>query len=82
MVARLQASPAEYLDIKIEGSNDLVYWVTLRDTTTQTASDINIRRTPCSCRYFRVSVDCTTMSDVAIMGFDFEYYIRFLHRLR
>ena len=82
MVTRLQASPAEYLDIKIEGSNDLVHWVTLRDTTTQTASDINIRRTPCSCRYFRVSVDCTTMSDVAIMGFDFEYYMRFLHRMR
>lgn len=82
MVARLQASTAVYLDIKIEGSNDLVHWATLRDTTTQTASDINIRRTPCSCRYFRVSVDCTTMSDVAIMGFDFEYYMRFLHRLR
>jgi hypothetical protein len=82
MVTRLQASTAEYLDIKIEGSNDLVNWATLRDTTTQTASDINIRRTPCSCRYFRVSINCTTKSDVAIMGFDFEYYHRFLHRLR
>lgn len=82
MVTRLQASPAEYLDIKIEGSNDLVHWATLRDTTTQTASDVNIRRTPCSCRYFRVSINCTTMSDVAIMGFDFEYYMRFLHRMR
>lgn len=82
MVTRLQASPAEYLDIKIEGSNDLVHWATLRDTTTQTASDVNIRRTPCSCRYFRVSIDCDTVSDVAVMGFDFEYYMRFLHRMR
>ena len=82
MVARLQASPADYIDVKIEGSNDLVNWVTLRDTTTQTAHDVLIRRTPCSCRYFRVSVDCTTRIDIAIMGFDFEYYLRFLHRLR
>lgn len=82
LVARLQADPAIEVNVQLQASNDLVTWVTCREVARDTQYDVNIRRTPFSARYFRVSLECTTNGDVSIMGFDFEYYMRFLHRMR
>ena len=70
------------MTIRIEASNDLDNWVTCREVTTSTKNDLVIRRTPFSARYFRISIDCHVPEDIAINGFDVEYYLRFIHRMR
>lgn len=82
LVARLQANPPTEVHIELQASNDLVNWMPCREITSVAQRDLNIRRTPYSARYFRIALECTSNGDLAIMGFDFEYYMRFLHRMR
>lgn len=83
LIPRIEVDAAQPLRITIEASSDLVSWVTLRDISTLTSNHtLTIRRTTCSARYFRIVLEVDVTHNFALSGFDMEYYLRFLHRLR
>lgn len=83
LIPRIEVDAAQPLRITIEASSDLVSWVTLREISTLTSNHtLTIRRTSCSARYFRISLEVDVTHNFALSGFDMEYYLRFLHRLR
>ena len=83
LIPRIEVDAAQPLRITIEASSDLVSWVTLREISTLTSNHtLTIRRTSCSARYFRIAMEVDVTHNFALSGFDMEYYLRFLHRLR
>lgn len=83
LIPRIEVNAAQPLRITIEASSDLVSWVTLREISTLTSNHtLTIRRTSCSARYFRIALEVDVTHNFALSGFDMEYYLRFLHRLR
>lgn len=83
LIPRIEVDAAQPLRITIEASSDLVSWVTLREISTLTSNHtLTIRRTSCSARYFRIAMEVNVTHNFALSGFDMEYYLRFLHRLR
>ena len=83
LIPRIEVDAAQPLRITIEASSDLVSWVTLRYIYTLTNNcTLTIRRTTCSARYFRIVLEVDATHNFALSGFDMEYYLRFLHRLR
>lgn len=83
LIPRIEADAAQPLLIKLEASADLVSWITLRESSALTSNHtLTIRRTPCSARYFRIVLEVDVTSNFALSGFDTEYYLRFLHKLR
>lgn len=83
LIPRIEVDAAQPLRITIEASSDLVSWVTLREISTLTSNHtLTIRRTSCSARYFRITMEVDVTHNFALSGFDMEYYLRFLHRLR
>lgn len=83
LIPRIEVDAAQPLHITIEASSDLVSWVTLRDISTLTSNHtLTIRRTSCSARYFRIVLEVNVTHNFALSGFNMEYYLRFLHRLR
>lgn len=83
LIPRIEVDAVQPLRITIEASSDLVSWVTLREISTLTSNHtLTIRRTSCSARYFRISLEVDVTHNFALSGFDMEYYLRFLRRLR
>ena len=81
-IARLVASGSYSTTITLEGSVDLKTWITLREVTASADRDISVRRTPSSFRYLRATLSVVVPEDFELSGYDLEYYLRFLHRLR
>lgn len=82
VVARI-ASPDCYAHLRIDGSNDCDRWMHLRDEWCNVRDmDARLRRTPCSCKFFRFTLHLTANEPLTVTGIDTEYYIRFVKKLR
>ena len=86
IIVRFECTAPQTLNIKIEGSTTAdgtpESWITLREGTATTNKDIVIRRTPCSVKYLRFSLEGTATADIRILAFELEYYLRMRHRMR
>ena len=82
LVARV-ASRDTYAHLHIDGSNDCARWLHLRDEWCNVRDmDMRLRRTPCSCKYFRFTLHLTANEPLAVTGIDTEFYPRFVGKLR
>lgn len=82
VVARLQSEDC-FVHLILEGSNDCRRWTILRDEWHNTqATDMRLRRTPSSHKYFRILLHLTANEPLALTGLDVEYYPRFRGKLR
>ena len=78
LAARMRWGDRRRFVLSIEGSDDGIHWTALRSEP-----DLPyIRRTPSSFRYHRVRLSGSGGDYLAVSRFDFEYYARFVHRLR
>lgn len=82
LVARV-ASRDTYAHLHIDGSNDCARWLHLRDEWCNVRDmDMRLRRTPCSCKYFRFTLHLTANEPLAVTGIDTEFYPRFVGKFR
>lgn len=83
MIVRFECDTEQTLDVKVEGSIDTQNWGELRKIKgVQTNKDILIRRTPCSVKYLRFTIEGNVTDDIRILAFELEYYERMRHRMR
>lgn len=72
-----------FVHIIVEGSNDCNTWSILRDVWCHVQDmDARLRRTPTSCKFFRLRLHLTANYRLSITGVDIEFYPRFVRRLR
>ncbi|MBR2032736.1 MAG: hypothetical protein IKA04_11095 [Alistipes sp.] len=83
IIVRFECATEQTLLIDIEGSVDTQHWQTLRELkNVKTNKDIIIRRTPCSVKYLRFTIEGNVTDDIRILAFEVEYYNRMRHRMR
>ena len=82
IIVRFESDVEQELNIFVEGSVDTRSWGVLREMKVVTNKDIEIRRTPCSVKYLRFSIQGRVSSDIRILAFELEYYERMRHRMR
>ena len=78
LAARMRWGQGSRFSLFIDGSDDAMQWVPLRNESNQPS----IRRTPSSFRYHRVQLTGSVADYLAITHFDVEFYNRFVHKLR
>ena len=78
-----ETTPATAVTVEVLGSADLKNWMVLREATKEiTEQSFIIRRTPASCRYFKIRISAEVSGDIAIDSIDLEYYYRFVRKMR
>lgn len=78
LAARMRWGDRRRFVLSLEGSDDGIHWAVLRSEP-----DLPyIRRTPSSFRYHRVRLSGSGGDYLAVSRFDFEYLVKFVHRLR
>lgn len=85
LIVRFESDEPQDIEVEILGSVDGVKWFDepLRRVPAKTNTDVLIRRTPCSVKYLKFVVKCSNLSsNIRIIGFDTEHYLRFSRRLR
>ena len=83
IIVRFECDTEQTLNVKVEGSIDTQNWGDLRKLEgVQTNKDILIRRTPCSVKYLRFTIEGNVTDDIRILAFEVEYYERMRHRMR
>lgn len=83
IIVRFECDTGQTLNVKVEGSIDTQNWGELRKIEgVQTNTDILIRRTPCSVKYLRFTIEGNVTDDIRILAFEVEYYNRMRHRMR
>jgi len=82
IIVRFECKTNQTLNVKVEGSIDTQNWGELRNIQTTTNKDILIRRTPCSVKYLRFTIEGNVTDDIRILAFELEYYERMRHRMR
>ena len=83
IIVRFECNTEQTLNVEVEGSVDTKNWMTLRKLReVKTNKDILIRRTPCSVKYLRFTIDGNVTDDIRILAFEVEYYNRMRHRMR
>lgn len=83
IIVRFECPTEQTLNVKVEGSIDTQNWGDLRKLEgVQTNKDILIRRTPCSVKYLRFTIESNVTDDIRILAFELEYYERMRHRMR
>ena len=83
IIVRFECPTNQTLNVKVEGSIDTQNWGDLRKLEgVQTNKDILIRRTPCSVKYLRFTIEGNVTDDIRILAFEIEYYERMRHRMR
>lgn len=82
IIVRFECPTNQTLNVKVEGSIDTQNWGELRNIQTTTNKDILIRRTPCSVKYLRITIEGNVTDDIRILAFELEYYERMRHRMR
>ena len=83
IIVRFECDTEQTLNVEVEGSIDTKNWMSLRKLEgVQTNKDILIRRTPCSVKYLRFTIDGNVTDDIRILAFEVEYYERMRHRMR
>lgn len=82
IIVRFECATDQALNVKVEGSIDTQNWGELRNIQTTTNKDILIRRTPCSVKYLRFTIEGNVTDDIRILAFELEYYNRMRHRMR
>ena len=82
IIVRFECPTNQTLNVKVEGSIDTQNWGELRNIQTTTNKDLLIRRTPCSVKYLRFTIEGNVTDDIRILAFELEYYERMRHRMR
>lgn len=82
IIVRFECPTDQTLNVKVEGSIDTQNWGELRNIQTTTNKDVIIRRTPCSVKYLRFTIEGNVTDDIRILAFELEYYERMRHRMR
>ena len=83
IIPRLKASKETLVQVDLEGTADLQSWYPLgRALEFIKEKSMILRRTPMSVRYLRITLTAHVGGDITINGFDVEYYLRFIHRMR
>ena len=82
IIVRFECPTNQTLNVKVEGSIDTQNWGELRNIQATTNKDILIRRTPCSVKYLRFTIEGNVTDDIRILAFELEYYERMRHRMR
>ena len=83
IIVRFECPTNQTLNVKVEGSIDTQNWGELRKIEgVQTNTDILIRRTTCSVKYLRFTIEGNVTDDIRILAFEVEYYERMRHRMR
>lgn len=83
IIVRFECPTEQTLNVEVEGSIDTQNWKTLRKLEgVQTNKDVLIRRTPCSVKYLRFTIDGNVTDDIRILAFEIEYYNRWMRKMR
>lgn len=83
LIPRIAASKETLVQVDLEGSADLQSWFPLGTATDFVKEkSMILRRTSVSIRYLRITLTAHVGGDITINGFDTEYYLRFVHRMR
>jgi hypothetical protein len=83
IIVRFECPTNQTLNVKVEGSIDTQNWGDLRNIEgVQTNKDILIRRTPCSVKYLRFTIEGNVTDDIRILAFEVEYYNKWVRKMR